>query len=69
MIVKINTEYIKLNQFLKLAGVIVNGGEAKEMIQNKLIMVNGQHEFARGKKLFSGDRVKIEGVEYIVERE
>lgn len=67
MVVKISTEFIKLNQFLKLAGIIVNGGEAKELIQDGLIMVNGEQEFARGKKLFPGDVVKFDGIEYIVE--
>ncbi|MBQ8292624.1 MAG: RNA-binding S4 domain-containing protein [Bacilli bacterium] len=69
MVVKISTGFIKLNQFLKLAGIIVNGGEAKELIQDGLVFVNDVQEFARGKKLFPGDKVKFDGIEYIVESE
>ena len=66
MKIEISTDYIKLSQFLKLAGIITNGGESKILIQEGLVFVNNQVEYARGKKLFSGDIVKIEEKEYIV---
>lgn len=66
MVVEINTESIKLGQFLKVAGIVVNGGESKILIQEGFVKVNGQVEFARGKKIFPGDVVCFEKKEYIV---
>lgn len=67
MVIKISTEYIKLGQFLKFSGIIVNGGEAKDLLENGLVFVNNQVEIARGKKLYPGDKVFFDGVEYIIE--
>lgn len=66
MKIEISTESIKLGQFLKLAGIITNGGESKILIQDGLVLVNNQVELARGKKLFPGDIVKFEEKEYLV---
>lgn len=51
------TEFIKLDQFLKFAGVVGSGAEAKMCIADGLVTVNGEICTARGKKLFPGDRV------------
>jgi ribosome-associated protein len=59
--VKINTEYITLGQFLKLAGVIDTGGMAKWFLQEHAIMVNAESDNRRGRKLRNGDIVQIEG--------
>ena len=67
MVVKISTEYIKLGQFLKFSGIIVNGGEAKELLENGLVLVNNKVEIARGKKLYPGDTVYFDGEEYKIE--
>ena len=67
MVVKISTEYIKLGQFLKFSGIIVNGGEAKELLENGLVLVNNKVEIARGKKLYPGDIVYFDGEEYKIE--
>ena len=65
--IKIDTDYIKLDQFLKLAAVVQTGGEAKMMIQDEGILVNGQVCTQRGKKLRRDDRVEILGYkEFIV---
>jgi ribosome-associated protein len=56
--VKIDTEFIKLEQFLKFEGIVGTGGEAKNVIQDGLIKVNGNVETARGKKLHKGDLVE-----------
>jgi ribosome-associated protein len=56
--VKIETEYIKLDQFLKWTGVCDNGAEAKIFIQDGKIKVNGTPEFQRGKKLRTGDKIE-----------
>lgn len=62
-------EYIKLDQFLKLAQVAETGGQAKAMIQAGLVQVNGEVETRRGRKLRAGDRVLVAGEELQVEVE
>ncbi|MGM0420034.1 MAG: S4 domain-containing protein YaaA [Bacillota bacterium] len=60
--IKINTEYIKLDQFLKWASLVGSGGEAKTLIQEGKIKVNGEVEYSRGRKLYPGDEVEfVEG--------
>lgn len=56
--VKIDTEFIKLDQLLKFEGVVETGGEAKNAIKDGLVKVNGNVEKARGKKLQKGDIVE-----------
>ena len=56
--VKIETEFIKLDQFLKFEGIVGTGGEAKNIIMDGLVKVNGNVETARGKKLHKGDVVE-----------
>ena len=62
-------EYIKLEQFLKLAQIAMTGGEAKAMIQDGMVKVNGEVETRRGRKLRHGDRVEVEGEELVVQVE
>ncbi|BAZ41981.1 RNA-binding S4 domain-containing protein [Calothrix sp. NIES-4101] len=52
---------IKLNQFLKLMGIVPTGGQAKLMIQGGEVLVNGVLETRRGRKLVPGDKVTLEG--------
>lgn len=54
--IEITTEYIKLDSFLKLAG-IQSGGEAKQLIQSGSVTVNGEVCTARGKKLYPDDEI------------
>lgn len=63
---KITTEYITLQQFMKLSGIVSTGGEAKIRIKEMDIVVNGEKENRRGRKLYPGDNVKIEGKTYVV---
>ena len=56
-------DYIKLGQALKAAGLVDSGVEAKIVIQNGEVMVNGETEFQRGKKLYDGDVVSFRGEE------
>ena len=56
-------EYIKLGQALKAAGLVESGVEAKIVIQQGEVMVNGETEFQRGKKLYDGDIVSFRGEE------
>lgn len=64
---KIETDYIKLDQFLKWIGLAESGVAAKELILAERVMVNGEVETRRGKKLYKGDVVKVAGQEYGVE--
>ena len=59
--IEITTEYIKLPDLLKLAGLTYTGGEAKVMVQEGLVKVNGEVCTMRGKKIRPGDRVEFEG--------
>ena len=59
--ITITTEYIKLQDLLKLAGVVYTGGEAKVLIQEGAVTVNGKVCTQRGKKLFPGDTVTLDG--------
>jgi ribosome-associated protein len=51
--------YIKLDQFLKWQGIAQTGGEAKIMIKQGIVTVNGDAELRRGRKLVTGDRVTV----------
>lgn len=55
----IKTEYIKLDTFLKLSNCVSTGGIAKALIQEGLVLVNGELEERRGRKLYPGDVVKV----------
>ncbi len=59
--IEIETEYITLGQFLKEAGVIDTGGMAKWFLSEYEVLVNQEVEQRRGKKLYSGDEIKVEG--------
>lgn len=54
-------EFIKLGQALKAAGLVESGVEAKEVIQDGLVKVNGEVDTRRGRKLYDGDIVTFEG--------
>ena len=58
-IIKLRDEFIKLGQALKAAGLVGSGVEAKMVIQDGLVYVNGEIEYQRGKKLYDGDIVKF----------
>lgn len=60
-------ETIKLDQFLKLAHIVQSGGEAKHVIKLGFVMVNGEVEKRRGRKLRDGDVVEIEGDQLVVQ--
>lgn len=57
----IHTEFIKMDSLLKLAGLVETGGEAKLLIQNGQVEVNGEVCTMRGKKLRAGDTVTLDG--------
>lgn len=59
--IKLRDEYIKLGQALKAAGLVGSGVDAKVVIQNGYVEVNGTVETQRGKKLYDGDLVTYNG--------
>jgi ribosome-associated protein len=65
--VKINTDIIKLDQFLKWSGVAESGAAAKQMILSGIVKVNDDKAFQRSKKLRKGDKISIDGIgEFLV---
>ena len=64
--IEIQTEWIKLDSFLKFASVCVTGGEAKIRIEQGDILVNGEPCVQRGKKLRDGDVIAADGQQYVV---
>lgn len=66
---RITTEYIKLDSFLKGVNVVGSGGEAKIIISEGEVRVNGETEIRRGRKLYPGDRVALGEHEFTVESE
>ena len=67
-IVHLRDEYIKLGQAMKAAGLVSSGVEAKIVIQDGLVKVNGSTETRRGKKLVSGDEVFYNGETIKIEK-
>ena len=59
--IEITTEYIKLQDLLKIAGLTYTGGEAKVMVQEGLVTVNGEVCTMRGRKIRPGDIVEFDG--------
>lgn len=55
--IAINTPFIKLDSFIKFAGMAATGGQAKEAVQDGYVLVNGEVCTMRGKKLYPGDKV------------
>ena len=66
-VLHLRDEFIKLGQALKSAGLVESGVEAKEVIQEGLVKVNGQTDTRRGKKLYLGDIVSYNGEEVKIE--
>ncbi len=59
--IKIKDEFIKLGQALKLAGFAGSGVDAKFMIEDGMVSVNGETEYRRGRKVRPGDVIELEG--------
>ncbi|UJL48123.1 S4 domain-containing protein YaaA [Virgibacillus sp. NKC19-16] len=60
--IEINTEFITLGQFIKLANILESGGMVKAFLQDQGVLVNGELEHRRGRKLYPNDVVKAEGL-------
>lgn len=59
--IQITTEFIKLDSLLKFANAVATGGEAKQIVQDGLVKVNGETCTMRGKKIRPGDVVEVDG--------
>ena len=62
--IKIEGEYITLGQFLKVADIISSGGEAKSFLAANKVLVNGEEDNRRGRKLYKDDMVEIDRKNY-----
>lgn len=67
--IKIDTEYITLGKFLKYVNAVDSGAIAKIVILEGEVVVNGNVEIRRGKKLRDGDIVSFNGIDYVVKNE
>ena len=67
-VIKLREEFIKLGQALKAVGFVEFGVEAKDVIQNGLVLVNGEIDTRRGRKLYDGDIVVFDGEEIKIEK-
>ena len=65
--VTIKTEFIKLDQFLKYTGMAENGGMAKAIILEGHVLVNGEKEERRGRKLFKGDKISLDDNHFVID--
>ena len=64
--VSIETEFIKLQDAMKYANIVYSGGEAKALIQEGEVLVNGEVCTMRGKKLRPGDKFTFDGQDYLI---
>jgi len=65
--IKLDTEFITLGQFLKMADVIQTGGMAKWFLSEHEILINGEQDQRRGRKLRVGDKIQIAGIgEFVI---
>ncbi len=67
--ITIHSEYITLGQFLKYVNAVDSGAIAKIVILDGQVLVNGEVETRRGKKLYKNDTVSFAGVDYIIQNE
>ena len=64
--VVIQTEFIKLQDAMKYANIVYSGGEAKQLILEEQVQVNGEVCTMRGKKLYPGDKFTFQGQTYLI---
>lgn len=64
--IQIHTPFITLGQFLKLANLISNGGEAKLFLMGNIVYVNQEKENRRGRKLYPGYEIELEGQKFMI---
>ena len=62
----IQTEFIKLQDAMKYANIVYSGGEAKQLILEEQVQVNGEVCTMRGKKLYPGDKFSFMGSRFVI---
>ena len=67
--VEIYSEYITLQDAMKFASIVATGGEAKQLILDENVTVNGEICTMRGKKLYPGDRFSFDGTDYLITKQ
>ena len=60
-------EYITLGVLLKIAGIIDTGGQAKYFLSKNVVLVNDEEDNRRGRKLYHGDKVQIQGQTFLID--
>ena len=60
-------EYITLGVLLKIAGIIDTGGQAKYFLNENVVLVNDEEDNRRGRKLYHGDKVQVQGQTFLIE--
>ncbi len=65
----IKEEFIRLDSALKFSGVVGTGGQAKMIIQDGLVSVNGEICTMRGKKIHNGDIIEFENIKFVIKNE
>lgn len=66
--ISIFTDYITLGQFLKLADIIESGGEAKPFLAENRVLIDGEEDNRRGRKLRGGEAIEILGQKYVIKK-
>lgn len=66
--IEINTEFIKLDQLLKFAGIAQTGGHAKEIIADGEVILNGEVCTMRGKKIKDGDIIELDDICLVIKK-
>ena len=67
MRIKAGEEYMTLNVLLKLAGIIDTGGQAKYFLSENVVLVNDEEENRRGRKLYHGDKIQVQGQTFLID--
>ena len=62
--IKIEEEFIKLGQFLKYVDLVSSGGEIKSFLYENIILINGEEDNRKGRKIYKGDIVEVLGKKY-----
>lgn len=65
--IKINTEFVKLSQAMKMADLVSSGGEAKQFILQEMVLVNDEVCTQRGRKLYKNDTMEFDGNKYVIQ--
>lgn len=66
--ITLKEEFIKLGQALKVSGIVSNGSDAKYYISEGLVLVNGEKEYQRGKKLYDNDIIEFNNVRVLIKK-